>query len=90
MREQIVYLVNKYCKYGNLTHENKIVQKGRLIEKYLWVLKKFNDFCNESNSISPEDSTLKVKLFKQYAIDYTLSLNKKLLKMEVKCIGKIK
>ena len=85
LREQIIYLVNRYCKYGNLTNENKIIQRSRLIEKYLWVLKKFNDFCNTTEGTILMNNYFEEKPFKQYAINYTLSLNKKLLKMEVKC-----
>ena len=85
LREQIIYLVYRYCKYGNLTNENKIIQRSRLIEKYLWVLKKFNDFCNTTEGTILMNNYFEEKPFKQYAINYTLSLNKKLLKMEVKC-----
>ena len=85
IRKQIVSLINKYCRYGNLTNENKIIQRSRLIEKYLWVLKKFNDFCNDTDGTILLNNYLEEKPFRQYAIDYTLSLNKRLLKMEVKC-----
>lgn len=85
IRKQIVCLINKYCRYGNLTHENKVIQRSRLIEKYLWVLKKFNDFCNTTDGTVLINNNLKEKPFKQFAINYTLSLNKRLLKMEVKC-----
>lgn len=87
LRKQIVFLVNKYCRYGNLSIENKIIQKSKLIEKYLWILKKFNSFCNDGEGTILLNNYYENKPFKQYAIDYSLLLNKRLLKMEIKCEG---
>ena len=85
LRKQIIFLTNKYCKYGSLSREDKINQRSKLIEKYLWVLNKFNDFCNDSDGTILMNNFVEEKPFQQYAIEYSLSLNKKLLKMEVKC-----
>lgn len=89
LRKQIIFLTNKYCKYGSLSREDKINQRSKLIEKYLWVLNKFNDFCNDSDGTILMNNFVEEKPFQQYAIEYSLSLNKKLLKMEVKCKEKL-
>lgn len=89
LRKQIIFLTNKYCKYGSLSREDKINQRSKLIEKYLWVLNKFNNFCNDSDGTILMNNFVEEKPFQQYAIEYSLSLNKKLLKMEVKCKEKL-
>lgn len=85
LRGKIILLIKKYCNYDNLSGQDEINQRSKLIEKYLWVLNKFNDFCNHSDGTILMNSFVEEKPFQQYAIEYSLSLNKKLLKMEVKC-----
>lgn len=89
LRGKIILLIKKYCNYDNLSGQDEINQRSKLIEKYLWVLNKFNDFCNDSDGTILMNNFVEEKRFQQYAIEYSLSLNKKLLKMEVKCKEKL-
>lgn len=48
VRKVIIKLVNKYCKYpANFTQNKTIVQRERLITKYLWLLEKYNNGCDD-------------------------------------------
>lgn len=66
-----VKLVDKYCKYhATVRDEAKIVQATKTIDKYAWLLAKFNDACTEFNVQDLE-------------IKYDIRLNKRLLKPEI-------
>lgn len=52
VRKAIIELVNKYCKYpANFTQSKTIAQRERLITKYLWLLEKYNNGCDEKLTI---------------------------------------
>lgn len=73
IRGACVDLINKNCKYrSNVKDEFKIQQRARTIEKYLWLLMKFNEGC-ETNNV--ED----------IKITHNLNINARLIKTEVSC-----
>lgn len=64
-------LVDKHCKYHpTVTDEVKVYQATKTIDKYAWLLAKFNDACTEFNVQDLE-------------IKYDIRLNKRLLKPEI-------
>lgn len=64
-------LVDKYCKYHpTVTDEVKVFQATKTIDKYAWLLAKYNDACTELNLQNLE-------------IKYEIRLNKRLLKAEI-------
>ncbi len=73
IRGTCVTLINKNCKYHpTVKDEFKIQQRARTIEKYLWILMKFNEGCEANSSDGSK-------------ITYNLSINARLLKTEVSC-----
>ena len=75
-RGYCIYLVNHNCKYHpTVKDEAKILQQEKTISKYLWMLVKFNEACRKTGNESLQ-------------IDYKLTINERLLKLEVACEDK--
>ncbi len=64
-------LITKHCKYHHaVKDEKKIIQTERTISKYIWLIMKFNEYCDLLNSPSLK-------------INHILKINEKLLKTEI-------
>ena len=71
IRGKCIALVRANCRYRyNISDKQKVLQRERIIEKYIWLLTKFNNQCEESRC---ED----------LMIDYELSTNQRLMKTEI-------
>ncbi len=80
VKESIIFLTKKYCKYpANYTLENTIQERENLIKKYLWLIQKFNNFCSDFGEKYNEEHDYDIS-----PIDFELILNERLLKMEIK------
>lgn len=83
VRKNIIKLTNKNCKYpANYTQDKAILQRERLITKYLWLLEKFNCACLVNKTYS---NSFDYTEYSKYKIAYKLKLNTRLLKIEVAC-----
>ena len=70
LKKNISALVNKHCKYPpNLKDSNRAAIREKTISKYLWLLTKFNEYCELGDE--------------EYVIHYELSICKKWMKCEV-------
>lgn len=70
IRSNIKKLVNTNCRYRNTVDSSKILEKEKLITKYLWLVTRYNDFCEKT----------KIK-----KIDFYTTINQRVLRTEVIC-----
>lgn len=76
-RGKIIKMVRTNCKYHYSVADNqKILQKEKVIEKYIWLLIKFNAQCENLHCIDLK-------------IEYELRINERLMKTEVEVISNI-
>ena len=72
IKANIKRLVNSVCRYRNIVDPKKIEEKERQITKYLWVVTRFNTFCEASNQ-------------QENKINFCTEINYNVLKTEVTC-----
>ena len=77
-RGKIISLVNTKCKYPyNVADGNKILLREKIIEKYIWLLTKFNSQCEQIN-------------YPKLCIEYELKINERLMKPEIRITKTLK
>lgn len=73
LKSIIEELVRKHCRYpSRISDQKKIIARDSIIRKYLWLLIKFNSFCNEQSHESN-------------SISFTPTVNKRLMRFELRC-----
>ena len=72
LRANIKKLVNTTCRYRNLTDPSKILEREKLITKYLWLVTRFNKYCETHKNSNAK-------------IEFHTTINLKVLKTEVVC-----
>ena len=72
LRTNIKKLVNTTCRYRNLTDPSKILEREKLITKYLWLVTRFNKYCETHKNSNAK-------------IEFHTTINLKVLKTEVVC-----
>lgn len=71
LKEKVSNRIKKYGKYNpRVEDENKIKVYESIIQKTLWVVEKFNEACDAIGKSEEK-------------IDYKVTINKRLLKMEL-------
>lgn len=72
IREKLIERLRRNCKYGAMAKRPETIQaRENVISKHLWMVEKFNEYCLETGR-------------KDYEIVYSLVLNRRLMKSEVK------
>ncbi|WP_165056527.1 MULTISPECIES: hypothetical protein [unclassified Adlercreutzia] len=64
--------IRMYCKYSqNVKVDSTILARDRIISKHLWMVEKFNAYCNENGEV-------------EHSVRYLPVLNKRLMKYELR------
>ncbi len=75
LRDQVFKLIKKYCRYDKrMTDNKKIEQRERIIDKYLWLLMKYNRYV-EGKGIPTK-------------ITYNITINEHFSRFEIKNVQK--
>ena len=72
LKENITKLTNINSRYRNTTDLKKIHERERLIAKYLWLITRYNEYCEKRKR-------------GENVIVYKTEINKRVLKVEVSC-----